>query len=258
MPQTATYVYCVVHRVGRPSMTRVPAGLPGSGKARLIDLGRSMWCVTADVPLARYAPSQLESGLRDLTWVSEVAVAHEAVVEHFTKVRRATVVPMKLLTLFSTPERAEAEMRMRRPELAAIVRRIRGCAEWGVRVMRRQAAATSRSSKPATSGAAFLAATRQARDHARQAARNAADVAERVYDRLAPFARAARRRNDTPAGVATPPLLDAVFLVPGGRKIKFRAVARQAAVDCRSAGAELTLTGPWPAYNFARRSGDPA
>jgi Gas vesicle synthesis protein GvpL/GvpF len=258
MPQTATYVYCIVHRVGRPSMARVPAGLPGSSKPSLVDLGRSMWCVTADVPLARYAPSQLEAGLRNLAWVSEMAVAHEAVVEHFTKVRGATVVPMKLLTMFSTPERAEAEMRMRRPELAAIVRRVRGCAEWGVRVMRRQAEATSRPSRPVASGAAFLAAKRQARDDARQAARRAADVADRIYERLAPFAKAARRRNDTPAGVAAPPLLDAVFLVSGARKIKFRAVARQAAVDCRSAGAELTITGPWPAYNFARRSGDPA
>jgi hypothetical protein len=258
MSQTATYVYCVVQRVGRPSTAQLPSGLPGSGKITLLDLGRSMWCATADVPLARYAPSQLEAGLRDLAWVSDIAVGHEAVVEHFTKLRGATVVPMKLLTMFSTPERAMAEMRVRRPELAAIIRRVRGCEEWGVRVMRRRVSGSPRAAMPARSGTAFLAAKRQARDEARAATRNAADVAERVYELLAPFAKAARRRNDAPAGAAAPPLLDAVFLVPGARKVQFRAIARRAASDCRSVGAELTLTGPWPAYNFARRSGEPA
>lgn len=62
----------------------------------------------ASVPLAQYGPGALEASLRNLEWVSEVALAHEAVVEHFVQLRGVLVVPMKLFTMFSTVERARA------------------------------------------------------------------------------------------------------------------------------------------------------
>jgi len=38
--------------------------------------------------------------------------------------------------------------------------------------------------------------------------------------------------------------------VPSGRKLRFKAAVNREARRCRDAGADLTLTGPWPAYNF--------
>src|SRR5215468_10178861 len=119
---SATYVYCVVAAPRAPKLTRVPAGLPGAGPARLLDLGRGLYLVVADVPLARYGEAAIERGLGDLEWVSRAAVAHEAVVESL--IDAPAVLPMKLLTIFNSDERAIAHMLEDRPRLEALAKRI--------------------------------------------------------------------------------------------------------------------------------------
>lgn len=184
-----------------------------------------------------------------------MAVAHEAVVEHFARDRAATVVPMKLFTMFSSRERAIDEMRARAPELRAILDRIAGCQEWGVRITRADSAASPAPKGPAiTSGAAFLAAKKQVRDQARESVRIATDAAEDALDRLVKVARSVRRQP-VPEGAQRPPLVDAAFLVPIDARARFTAAVKRAARDCRAAGAEVALTGPWPAYNFVRDKG---
>lgn len=247
----ATYLYCVVRSAKRPSTRGVPPGLPGSERPVVVPAGRRLWLVVSEVPLDRYGPERLETALRDIDWVAEVAVAHEGVVEHFARLRGAAVVPMKLFTMFSTQDRAVAEMETRRQELDAVLTRIAGCEEWGVRVSRRAPVLRAPAEPRARSGAAFLAARKDARDNARAAAQKSAEAAATTFDALAPLARDARRRDDAPAGAA-PPLLDAAFLVPAAGRARFRAAARRAAAICADAGAEMTLTGPWPAYNFVQ------
>jgi hypothetical protein len=214
--------------------------------------------VMARMPLDVYGPEPLAKALQDLQWVSGVAVAHEAVVEHFSRQAGATVIPMKLFTMFSTTERAIEEMRLRRDAIDPVIRRVAGCEEWGVRITRtasaRPAARAPRgraSARPA-SGAAFLAAKKQARDDARESTRAAAAAAEAVFESLAGIAREARRRDDVPEGAAFPPVLDAAFLVPSGKRARFRAAATRLAAAATKAGARLTVTGPWPAYNFVQ------
>jgi gas vesicle protein GvpL/GvpF len=90
------------------------------------------------------------------------------------------------------------------------------------------------------------------RDDAREALRAAAVAADAVYDTLAAVARDARRRTDTPEGTTMPPVLDAAFLVPVERRARFRSAARRLASGTSEAGTELTLSGPWPAYNFVQ------
>lgn len=257
MERTATYVYCIVHAAVAPKVARAPHGLPGSTRPSVLPVGRSLWIVAAEAPLERYGPAPLETALRDMQWVAEVAVAHEAVVEHFARQPKATVIPMKLFTMFSTPERAVQETRSRRRDLTPVLKRVAGCEEWGVRVTRRAGAVSSRrtgarTTGRATSGAAFLAAKKQSRDDAREAVRAAAAAAEDAFEALAAIARDARRRDDAPEGATAPPLLDAAFLVPAGRRARFTSMARRLAAGSAKAGAQMTLTGPWPAYNFVQ------
>jgi hypothetical protein len=250
MAERATYVYCVVHHERRPAVARVPSGLPGATRPMVVEVRGPLWIVVSEVPMDVYGPERLEPALRNLDWVAEIAVAHEAVVEHFRRIRGATVVPMKLFTMFSTQARAVADTRARARELSAIVKRIVGCDEWGIRVNRTpMSAPVLKKAARAASGTAFLAAKKQARDEARQAILLAPETAEEVYGSLAVKARAARRR-EPPENATTPPLLDAAFLVPSTARTDFLAAVRLAAGKCRTAGAELTLTGPWAAYNF--------
>lgn len=249
----ATYVYCVLRSAGRPASTRVPAGIPSGAPPAIASLGGSLWLVVSDVPLDVYGPERLEAALGDLDWVARVAVAHEAVVEHFARRRAVTVVPMKLFTMFSTVERAAREMRARRRAISGVLRRVAGCEEWGVRVTRGTPPrrATAAAAPVARSGVAFLAARREARDRAREAAAGAVTAADTAFDALAPLARDVRRRDSAPGG-AVPLLLDAAFLVPTSRRARFQAVARRTAALCAESGAIMTLTGPWPPYNFVQ------
>lgn len=253
MSSNATYLYCIVKAATPPSLARVPGGLPGATRPALVSAGRSLRLVVAEVPLDTYGPGQLEAALRDMEWVGEVAIAHEGVVEHFARLHGVTVVPMKLFTMFSTLERAVDNVKAQQQEVTAVVARVRGCAEWGVRVTQRAApVATARTSSRVDSGAAFLAAKKQARDDRRVALLASAEAAEDAFDLLAPIAQAVRRRDVEPEGAAAPPLLDAAFLVPTAALARFKTAARRAAAACAHAGAEMTLTGPWPPYNFVQ------
>ena len=256
MPR-ACYVYCIVRSGKKPAGARVPPGMPGGGRPSVADAGDGLWLAVSEVPLDGYGPGPLESKLRDLDWVSEAALAHEAVVEHFARLRGAAVVPMKLFTMFSSEPRAVADVQSRRAAIEAILAHIGGCEEWGVRVSRSAALpvrALPTAAAPRT-GTAFLAARKQARDAVRDASQQAARAAAHVFEELSPIAKDARRREDAPAG-AVPPLLDAAFLVPEGARSKFRLAARRAARACAAAGAEMLLTGPWPAYNFVQPGGE--
>src|SRR6185295_8031312 len=147
-----------------------------------------------------YGSDALEASLRNVQWVGDIAVAHESVVEHFTRATGSTVIPMKLFTMFSSEELAYDAMRPRVPEFQTIVRRIGGCEEWGVRITSRAAtdAQPPVETTRGVSGTAFLAAKKAARDVVRQSASAAAEAAEDAYRTLSAIARDVRRRGDTP------------------------------------------------------------
>src|SRR6185369_8554353 len=126
---SAIYIYCVMRAARRPSMARVSAGVPQGTRPEVHAAAPSLWVVAASVPLDVYGPAHLEPRLRDLDWVSQVAMAHESVVEHCGKSRAATVVPMKLFTMFSTIDKAIDDVRARRREIERVMRRIAGAEE---------------------------------------------------------------------------------------------------------------------------------
>ena len=252
----ATYLYCIVKASRKPSAGRVPDGLPGASNVQILRATPTLWLVTADVPLEIYGPGALDAALSDLEWVGRIALAHERVVEHFVGRRSVTVIPMKLFTMFSGPDRAVAEIGSRKAAIARVMRAIGGAEEWGVRIVRGTVPTLpTRSPKPPSSGAAFLAARKRARDEVRSARRLAAEAAADAFSRLARVARQSVRRDDAPPSAATPPLLDAAFLVPVRSRTRFTSSARREALACAEAGAQLTITGPWPPYHFVSLEG---
>jgi hypothetical protein len=246
---TAIYLYCVVRSARRPSLARVPAGLPDASVPVAHKVDGALWIVVADLPLGIYGPSALEPRLRDLDWVARVALAHEAVVEHFARAAAAVVVPAKLFTMFSTVEKALDDVAQRRAGIEKVMTQIAGCEEWGIRVTRQPVTTTAGESRPA-SGSAFLLARKAARDAVATARVQAAEAAERAFTALARHARDARQRERRPEAGTNPPILEAAFLVKETARAKFKTEARRQAAACKAAGAALTLTGPWPAYNF--------
>jgi Gas vesicle synthesis protein GvpL/GvpF len=252
---TVTYVYCVVAADRRPRLTRVPAGLPGAGPVRLLDVGKGLFMAVADLPLDRYGESAINKGLADLDWVSRVAVAHEAVVESF--IAAVAVLPMKLFTIFTTDDRALDHVRAQRPRIAALVKRVANQQEWGIRVVldRTLAAALPKKKAPARagSGVSYLAQKKAQRDSSRELASRARETVAGLFERLAARSGDAKRRaaSELPAQ-GGPLLLDAAFLVPRARSTAFKALAARESRTLARQGYGLTVSGPWPPYTFVQ------
>jgi len=247
---TAVYLYCVVRAARKPPLTRVPRGLPDATRPAAYRVSTALWLITAQVPLDRYDPVHLEPRLRDLDWVADIALAHEAVVEYFARAKGAVVVPMKLFTMFSSMDKAAADVGAGRAAIERAMRHIAGCEEWGVRITRRPGAARPAATAPAVSGAAFLAAKKKARDEAAHTRAASLAAAEAAFARLSRLAKDAHQRPRRQEPGTNPPLLEAAFLVTVRARARFKAEAARQAALCAPAGADMTLTGPWPAYNF--------
>lgn len=250
----ATYVYCVVSSPRTREWGQLPEGLAGAGKPRLLDGGDGFRLVVASAPLALYDAAKIDAKLRDLDWVAARAAEHEAVVEHAASF--GTVVPMKLFTLFSNDERALEHVLGPKAELERVVERISGCEEWSLRVSfdevraARAASHNARAATKAVSGTSFLL-RKKAIDAERKSvgARGALEV-DALYERVAKSARRAQRRTPSNRELTGRVLLDAVFLVPRSSVKKMKAIVGTSAPKLAEEGFDITLTGPWPAYNF--------
>lgn len=260
---TATYVYCLVRSAAPPSLDAAPEGLPGTAAPRLLPLDGDLWLVVTDAPLPEYSGSEIESRLSDLTWVSDRALAHEAVVEHFAAASPA--LPMKLFTLFREDERAVAHLRQQRREIEQMLDRIAGRVEWGVRILFREADARRkavaavgdghRSSGSGGSGTSFLLRKKAEKESVQNLTADVLAEVDRAYEALASRASEARRRAPEAGEVGTRLLLDAAFLVASGEGEAFEAEVQRLAERLGERSCEVTLTGPWPPYNFL---GEPA
>src|SRR5437867_13268607 len=108
-PETpGTYVYCVVAARRRPAIRRVK-GPPGTRAPRLLEIQPNRYLVVSDAPLEAFGEAPLGRRLSDLEWVSQSAVAHDAVVEQF--LAADAVLPMKVFTIFTNDERALEQTR---------------------------------------------------------------------------------------------------------------------------------------------------
>jgi hypothetical protein len=111
--------------------------------------------------------------------------------------------------------------------------------------------ATSVPARRMVSGADYLVGKRNQRDQSRVLLQRARADASRLYRTIAGQASQARRRSDVErTAPGSRLLLDAAFLVPARRTRAFQAVVRRHAGALERAGISVSLTGPWPPYNF--------
>jgi hypothetical protein len=263
----ATYLYCIVQSAGPPAAAEeAPPGLPETAAPRLVPLNGGLWLVVGEAPLAAFSGEEIERRLTDLAWVSACAVAHERVVAHFAAL--APVVPMKLFTLFESDERAVEALAGERERLEAVLAKVAGREEWGVRIhfdanrAKRLTAAAPVPADPAAnpaagpvSGRSFLLRKKDAQEASRNLASRAGAAVEEAFAELSRHADAARRREPMVAESGPRLLLDAAFLVPGAGAEGFERAVQAESERLAAAACEVTLTGPWPPYNFIEEVG---
>jgi len=219
-----------------------------------------LWLVAADAPLPAYGEAEIAAHLEDLSWVSDRALAHEAVVEHFADPPDAppastrAIVPMKLFTLFASDERSVAHVAGELPRVRQALDRVAGREEWGVRLRLDRARADEAAAGQAgpqdgsaPSGRDFLTRKKRLRDAARSQPAEAREAALGAYAALGARATEAVERPIEAAGSL---ILDAAFLVPRAERGAFEEAVAEQARELAGAYLDLTLTGPWPPYHF--------
>jgi hypothetical protein len=218
----------------------------------VLDAGDGLWLVATSVPEAEYGEAAVARGLQDLDWVGRRAMEHEAVVEHFLSA--PAVLPMQLFTLFTSDDRAVSHVTGDRKRITRILTRIERQVEWGLRLTWDEKAmreSIERAHQRPATGTAFLSRKRDLLNVNRVQLITARAEADRVYRAMAREATDARRRKATEhAAPGSRLLLDAAFLVPARKGGAFRAALRRNTKSLGRSGLVVSLTGPWPPYNF--------
>ena len=246
-------------------MRRLGEGMPGGGELRAIEVSDGLWAIVESVPENQYGEAALAIGLKSLDWVGPRAIAHERVIEAFLSA--TALLPMQLFTLFTSDDRVVEHVRSDRARVARILKRIEKKVEWGLRLTWNEKAAREKAfadtkgprriSKSGANlsssrtGTKYLTRKRDVLDVNRTRLVEARTAADRLYTSVSRQAAASQRRtNMERAAPGSRLLLDAAFLVPRAKSKAVRATIRQHTRALRASGVAVSLTGPWPAYNF--------
>jgi len=216
--------------------------------------------VVSEVPLDEYGEDALRENLNDIAWLEAAARRHEEVLDAL--LRATTVIPLRLCTVYRSEDAVRDMLAAERAGLHEAIDRLRGQAEWGLKVFCDRAALAQAAAAPGDGaagqgeGAAYLA-RRRAEADARERAREVLDaVVREAHERLAAVAREAlvnplQGRELT--GREDDMALNGVYLVDDDEVARLRAAAEEVA-DAAPEGLSFELTGPWPPYNFVKRS----
>lgn len=257
----AHYVYGVVF-----AQMEMPSDLSGVDpryEVSLVEEG-GMAALVSRVSLAEFGEQPLHENLNDVGWLEEKARAHEHVLD--VALRRGTVVPLRLCTIYSGEEQVREMLAREGAVMTDALERLDGRAEWGVKAIAEpralQRAAVQRAGEApgresASPGTAYMD---RRRDEARARVEEeeiADEWASALHDRLAGSASEALLnplQHSEVSGHEGDMLLNGVYLIEDDAVAGFSALVDRLAEEYRPLGVSVELTGPWPPYNFVKSS----
>jgi hypothetical protein len=218
----------------------------------------SLQAVVCDVDLHEFGEEPLRRNLEDLAWVEQVARTHDSVVRAVAA--RATVAPMRLVTVCIGDDSVVERLRQWEEPLRAALDRVSGAREWSVKAYGASGAPepaqeTGRAAsqdRSTGSGVAYLQRKRDAvrrRDQGRAAL---LETAEAVHVALAGRTKASRLlepQDPQLTGRAEPMVLNGAYLVHEADEQRFRELVEE--LQRRHSDVILEIAGPWAPYSFA-------
>jgi hypothetical protein len=157
---------------------------------------------------------------------------------------RQAVIPLRYGCLMQSEPAIIRLLRDHRQEYQALLVRLRGMTEMGIRVLC-PAHPEALPESPLSPGAAYLSSLRNRYGSGSSLAPEEAQLADGITGLLSGYC-LEQRREISPAGQGR--LLSLYFLTPKTGVERFRDQARQIRLPD---GTKLLLSGPWPPYNFA-------
>lgn len=215
--------------------------------------------VVGSVALARFGEAALRRNLEDLEWLGDTARTHDAVIEAVAQT--ATIVPMRLATVYFDDARVHTMLNSHQDQLADMLRRLTGRTEWGVKAYAeaadppQAAIANQRStvdSNGGATGAAYLRRKRAqlaAREHRENLGHQQAQAVHQALSPLAYHHRCHPPQDPKLTGKSTAMVLNAAYLVDDDQGEAFTKTVVRLANALQ--GIDVELTGPWPPYSFA-------
>jgi hypothetical protein len=250
------YVYGVVD-----SDVATEAGLPGVDPTRPVELlaEGSLAAAVSEVALEEFGEAPLRERLRDMAWVERVARGHETVLEQIRA--QATVVPMRMCTVYRSESRVREMLRLQEGALRHAIGHLDGKAEWGVKVFSDTSELTAvgtdapddQESADEARGAAYMRRRHGARDRRERERQQLEESAGQIHERLCTLAgdgHALPPQRPEVSGHAGDMVLNGVYLVPNDSQERFHAEVQVLEDEFAPLGVKLVLTGPWPPYNF--------
>ena len=265
LSDSLTYLYGIV----AAEAPDPPAELRGldDGRVHLVRVGR-VAAIASRVSPTVYSDAQLEVRMRNLQWVGTRGLEHERVVDWYAA--RCPIIPLSLLSLHEGEERAAERVRVSEAEYAAMLDRLAGHTEWGIKLWRREiltrqaidrlspsVRALTRELEDAPPGKRFLL------ERKRESMRNdevralSKRLAHETFSSLASSASRSRLLQlPSVGGGERMLLLHSVFFVRNDAFENFQSEVTRIAGSLQETGFEIEFTGPWPPYHFSELEDD--
>lgn len=209
--------------------------------------------VVCDVDLDEFGEEPVRRNLEQLPWVEKVARTHDSVVRAVAA--RATVAPMRLVTVFHDDDSVIGRLRQWEEPLRAALARVAGCHEWSVKAFvpaLPPADPESASTSGGGSGTAYLRHKREQRGRRETAGRQAAETAEALHLALAGRTRGGRllaAQDPQLTGRSELMVLNGAYLVAQEEEETFERLVAE--LRQRHPEVSIETAGPWAPYSFA-------
>ncbi|MER5834286.1 GvpL/GvpF family gas vesicle protein [Streptomyces sp. NPDC002130] len=251
---TVICVFAVTDTPPPDEVLSVTPGHDGGGPLRVLAAG-PLHLVVQDVPAADFGEAALAERLGRPEELERCARAHHRGVE--TAASAGPVVPLPLATLYLDDGNAVRAVTARETSLHALLDRLRDRTEWAVKVHGPGTAAASAAAAGAepADGRSYLRRASDRRRTERESRERALAQAHAVDRELRGYAVAATRhrpQGEQLTGRSVPQLLNVAYLVDDGRRDEFVRAVGELARDARLSAVEVTMSGPWIPYSFAR------
>ena len=268
------YLYCVI----RCDSLQPPRFTFESGLGPLsVIVYKDLAAVVTRVPESEFSQSAIDRRLKDLEWISSVGLIHEDVIEKVMSLHE-TPIPMKFCTIFKSEKRIVEVLTENYAKFKSKLRQLEGSAEMGVNAFTSKAKSSrsrlwaSKSDTQITRlekkisrsspGTAYFLKQDLARLLDAQKKSSLKSISEIIVRKMSLEAERCvtnpvfgsnnqsnvvlKRKSQTDSM-----FLNAAFLVKKKRIPKFKGLFRDMRRQYAHLGVRLSISGPWPPYNFS-------
>jgi hypothetical protein len=239
------YVYAIVDADRGRELPPVP-GIDGAPLAAV--LGEGIAAVVSEVDPTEFSTESLQRNLEDIGWLERTARAHHGVVDALAD--RGPVAPLRLATVYLDEGNLRSLLTENRDRFAAVLDRVRGRREWGVKAF---APARQAAPEPTTTtggpGMNYLKRRAAERTDSARGLREADERAAALHaelSRLAVDSRSYPAQDPRLSGHTEPMVLNAAYLVDDDGEAALLELVRAT----EQGGSVVELTGPWAPYSF--------